>query len=170
MIFSVASQVGATVAKAVTPDHDLSVRGGLDMATFESTTENLTPYHVRYFARFPERKVAAMAVRDAIRKGDLVRPRTCSACGTYSALIQGHHDDYSKPLEVRWLCPSCHHHADEARDGALADPGPVQLVPRILIGIALIECPGCSAEMRAASSWTAWTCWACRRTITQGSI
>ncbi len=30
----------------------------------------------------------------------------CEACGREDA--QRHHDDYAKPLEVRWLCPPCH--------------------------------------------------------------
>lgn len=48
-------------------------------------------------------------VRHAVKRGDLVR-QPCEACG--SAAVEAHHDDYSKPLAVRWLCRLCHvaHH------------------------------------------------------------
>lgn len=50
---------------------------------------------------------AAAAVRGAVRSGKLVKPDACEKCGEISPL-QGHHDDYSKPLEVEWLCAFCH--------------------------------------------------------------
>lgn len=40
-----------------------------------------------------------------IRCGRVV-PQPCEVCG--EPKTHGHHDDYSKPLEVRWLCS--HHH------------------------------------------------------------
>ena len=55
-------------------------------------------------------------VEYALRIGVLVRPSSCSECGASPgemkdgrSKIQAHHDDYNKPLEVRWLCQECHH-------------------------------------------------------------
>lgn len=46
-------------------------------------------------------------VKTAIRNGELTRSLTCDACGLIRA-TWAHHDDYAKPLEVRWLCKPCH--------------------------------------------------------------
>jgi ribosomal protein S27AE len=55
------------------------------------------PYDAKTKAR---RKLQA-----EVRAGRIVR-QPCEACGKPAA--HAHHDDYSKPLEVRWLCPLCH--------------------------------------------------------------
>lgn len=49
-----------------------------------------------------------------LRRGKLER-QPCEACGAPSEEM--HHDDYSKPLEVRWFCRSCHveHHYPDSQ-------------------------------------------------------
>jgi hypothetical protein len=73
--------------------------------------------------RYPEKAAAQVTLATAVRYGRLVRPDSCEQCGQKPprnrlgrSSIQGHHDDYSKPLEVRWLCQPCHnrHHRDAA--------------------------------------------------------
>lgn len=54
---------------------------------------------------------AHQLVRIACLRGDLVEPATREDCGE-EVRLDAHHDDYSRPLAVRWLCPCCHkrHH------------------------------------------------------------
>ena len=51
---------------------------------------------------------ARNAVNSAVRDGRLIRPTVCTRCGIHDPKINGHHHDYSKPLEVTWLCYRCH--------------------------------------------------------------
>ena len=68
--------------------------------------EALARYHIEH----PERKHACAIVNNALRAGRIVKPRKCEVCGDCprSRALHAHHDDYSKPLEVRWLCSACH--------------------------------------------------------------
>ena len=43
----------------------------------------------------------------AVCDGVLVRPDSCPKCGS-SRQIEAHHDDYTAPLVVRWMCRACH--------------------------------------------------------------
>lgn len=61
----------------------------------------------RWDARNPEKDRAHTAVGNAVRDGRLHKPDRCEECGA-GGMIHGHHEDYSRPLEVKWLCPSCH--------------------------------------------------------------
>lgn len=55
----------------------------------------------------PEQQRARNLLGRAVRRGDVVRPEICEDCGERRK-IHGHHDDYSRPLDVRWLCARCH--------------------------------------------------------------
>lgn len=73
----------------------------------------------RHDARNPDKKRARTAVGNAIRDGRLVR-QLCEQCGNPRS--EAHHDDYSKPLVVRWLCFRCH----RVEHGALINPDQYQ--------------------------------------------
>jgi len=44
----------------------------------------------------------------AFEKGILIRQTHCSECNQTGGQIEAHHDDYNKPLDVRFLCHKCH--------------------------------------------------------------
>lgn len=55
----------------------------------------------------PEKLRAKDAVNNAIKAGNLLKPKYCEDCGL-EKLLHGHHPDYSKLLVVDWLCAHCH--------------------------------------------------------------
>jgi hypothetical protein len=55
-----------------------------------------------------EKQKARKKVEKAVLYGRLIKPTSCSWCKEADHVIHGHHDDYSKPLEVEWLCQPCH--------------------------------------------------------------
>lgn len=61
---------------------------------------------------------ASRLVGEAIARG-ILHPQPCEVCGKTDPKlgrrsIHAHHDDYDKPLEVRWLCSQ--HHREWHRD------------------------------------------------------
>ena len=54
-----------------------------------------------------QKKHARSLATQAINKGIIVKPNICSKC-LKNIPLHAHHDDYSKPLEIRWLCVKCH--------------------------------------------------------------
>lgn len=44
----------------------------------------------------------------AVRSGELIKPTHCERCNKKRKL-HGHHEDYTKPLDVNWVCYKCHH-------------------------------------------------------------
>lgn len=73
----------------------------------------------RWQAANPDKHRVHAHVFYALSVGQITRPEKCEECGGRGkpvsdgqSPIQAHHEDYSKPLEVRWLCATCHaqHH------------------------------------------------------------
>jgi hypothetical protein len=66
--------------------------------------------------KFPERYAARQAVLVALRQGILVKG-PCARAGCGATKTQAHHPDYSKPLDVVWLC-SPHHREEHCRSNS----------------------------------------------------
>lgn len=59
------------------------------------------------------KREAHRILTQALKSYKLIRPGRCEDCGETARegiepALHGHHPDYSKPLEVEWLCPRCH--------------------------------------------------------------
>lgn len=65
----------------------------------------------RYRLSNPKKNAARAAVNRAIRSGSMVKGR-CEFCGNED--VDAHHDDYARPLDVRWLC-RVHHMIEHGR-------------------------------------------------------
>ena len=55
--------------------------------------------------RNPQKDAAYRHVRNAVKSGRLTK-EACRFCG--ETKVQAHHHDYSKPLDVIWVCFKCH--------------------------------------------------------------
>lgn len=60
-----------------------------------------------YRRRNKEKAVAHEHVFYAVSTGKIKNPGVCSKCGALCH-SEAHHEDYSKPLEIVWLCDLCH--------------------------------------------------------------
>ncbi len=89
----------------------------------------LLPSYHPYSRATAEAHAAQQAVYRAIRNGALVRSASCSECGI-ECKPEAAHEDYSKPLDIRWLCRLCHRREDSAKPkgGTTTAPRPVRII------------------------------------------
>jgi len=73
--------------------------------------EKMIAYRKKYAVEYKKRKhleeKARWILHNAIKKGEIKQIKTCEECKT-KGLMHAHHEDYSKPLEIIWLCHQCH--------------------------------------------------------------
>ena len=55
-----------------------------------------------------DRYIAHGKLNGMVQSGKITKPVNCDICGLPSDKLDGHHEDYSKPLEVVWCCHKCH--------------------------------------------------------------
>lgn len=65
--------------------------------------------------------LVAQKLRYEVEVGAIERGTICERCG--EPAVHGHHHDYSKPLEVEWLCARCHSRAHHKRFDSAAIGG-----------------------------------------------
>ena len=71
----------------------------------------------------PEKRRVHDRTMYAVETGKLIRPNQCSKCSK-ECKPHAHHEDYTKPLDVIWLCSQCHfylhhqskHHRERASE------------------------------------------------------
>lgn len=83
----------------------------------EKNKEKVDAIKRAWVERNQEKRAAHMAVHKALLRGDLERgpcEQASDDC-TPNGRIEAHHEDYSQPLVVRWLCPFHHKQVHKCR-------------------------------------------------------
>ena len=93
-------------------EYNASQKGKEALARYRAKCKRLSPSPIQVRSK----------VQHAIDSGKLVRPDTCEVCHK-DRKIDSHHDDYRRPLKVKWLCVECH----GERTKAFNEANPVQL-------------------------------------------
>ena len=83
-----------------------------DRANLPKRVAARASYDEAYIRTHPQRKTANVATNNALRDRR-IKKTPCEICGDPNS--EAHHEDYSKPLEVRWLCKPHHYEADDLR-------------------------------------------------------
>jgi len=61
--------------------------------------------------------VSALTTMGAIRN-----PKICEKCKKHSETVVAHHENYFSPLQIQWLCGTCHQNRHHELREKMADP------------------------------------------------
>ena len=79
-------------------------------AKYKSTPQ-IVSYRKKYNLENAHKKKAHGILWRAVSSGLIKKPSCCSNCSA-TGRIEASHDDYTKPLQVEWLCVKCHRRKD----------------------------------------------------------
>lgn len=89
-------------------------------------SQNGVIYARRWDKRNPLARRAQILLNRAVQSGKIAKNTVCGRCRRQypSSKIDAHHQDYTKPYEVLWLCRSCHktHHLELKKLPGIANP------------------------------------------------
>lgn len=74
--------------------------------------DKIKEYRKRWLEKNSDKRAAHILMGNAVRRGEIIKPSHCQDCQTEclgKKELHGHHEDYTKPLDVIWLCVSCHY-------------------------------------------------------------
>jgi hypothetical protein len=69
--------------------------------------------HMKWRKKNPLKYRAHMRVAKAIQRGKIIKGECAYPNGNCEGRIEGHHTDYSKPLDITWFCKKHHMLADK---------------------------------------------------------
>lgn len=72
---------------------------------YDNHKKELKKKRAKRYLQERDKNLARSKTKNALYKGVILR-KNCETCGNKQSVA--HHSDYTKPLEVTWLCNSCH--------------------------------------------------------------
>lgn len=73
----------------------------------KNNRDRLNEYQREWYKKNKEKRRAHVILNRAIISDKIIRPENCSECNK-KCKPDGHHEDYTKPLDVIWICRACH--------------------------------------------------------------
>ena len=74
----------------------------------DANKEKIKAYMKNWREKNWEKVLAHSMVKDHVDRGNIIKPSKCPICNSGEHRIEAHHADYSKPLEIVWMCQICH--------------------------------------------------------------
>lgn len=70
--------------------------------------EDTSAARARWYFKNKHKIKAQHLAKKAEKNGVLMKPDSCQHCGLKTDRLHKHHHDYSRPLDVKYLCSCCH--------------------------------------------------------------